>query len=96
MFSFQKVIDDYKLKIKKRDNKSSNLQNQLTILKHENTALTKKETMLKEEMDTVKRYHTSKYNELMHQYKKVIREFQHLKKIFDKGDIFCLFLIIFL
>lgn len=57
-------------------------------LQNEKADLIKKETTLKDEMEKIKRYHTTKQNEIMHQYKKLMREYQHLKKIYEKGIFF--------
>lgn len=55
------------------------------VLQNENACLGKRETVLKEEMDKLKRYHTMKQNEMLNQYKKIVKEYHHLKKIYEKG-----------
>lgn len=56
------------------------------VLQNENTELVKKEIILKEEIERIKIYHSSKQNEAIHQYKKLMRDYQHLKKICEKGN----------
>lgn len=68
--------------------KGSTLENKLVTLQNDKADSVKREALFKEEMDKIKRYHTSKQNEMICQYKKLVREYQNLKKIYEKGEYY--------
>lgn len=83
--NFQKIIEEFKSKLNKNVYKGTTLENKLVTLQNEKADFIKREAQFKEEMDKIKRYHTSKQNEMVHQYKKLARDYQNLKKIYEKG-----------
>lgn len=55
-------------------------------LQHEKMEMIKRETMMKEEMGKIKRYHKQKQNEMTHEYKKLTNNYELLRKIYEKGE----------
>lgn len=84
---FQKTLDECKLKLKSKDNVVISLNNKIKILQNENSQLIQKKSELKDEIDSVKIYHNTKQNKLNNEYKKLLREYQHLKMICEKGKV---------
>lgn len=62
----------------------------MSILQIEKADLIKKEVTLKEEIDKIKRYYVSKQNDIIYDYKKLGREYQNLKNIYEKSRIWFL------
>ncbi|XP_023026550.1 uncharacterized protein isoform X3 [Leptinotarsa decemlineata] len=76
-----KLLEDYKVKLGNYEEKIKALKNKLSSLTDEHTLLMKQETVLKSEMEKIKRYHISKQNELILHIKKMTKENQRLREI---------------
>ncbi|KAJ8975235.1 hypothetical protein NQ317_013982 [Molorchus minor] len=79
-----KIIDNYKLKVIKYQEKISMMENQMIKLKHEKQEEIQEGIVLKEELGKNKRYHTSKQNELHRHIKKLTKENNILRESLDK------------
>ncbi|KAJ8938636.1 hypothetical protein NQ318_015935 [Aromia moschata] len=79
-----KIIDEYKLKLRKCEDKNYVLQNTVDKLRCDNKDILKKEDVMKDELEKNKRYHLSKQSDLQHLIKKLTMENQRLREMLGK------------
>lgn len=73
-----------KIKLTKCEAKKSQLENNITKLNHDNSAVRKLGNNSKDEIEKLKRYYDTKLNEQLHNINKLTTENQRLKKMFGQ------------